>query len=208
MKKILLLLCAVFVGSALACSGQEVAHGTHNGHPWVDLGLSVKWAKYNVGTEDPSESGSYFAWGETSPKDEYTDANCLTTGVRLGDISGNPEYDAARSNWGGEWRMPTKDEYQELIDNCNIIWDPHRKGILLQSKVNGGLLFLPAVGQGAFKSEYKDGIVIQFGRLGAYVSSTPDTDHYSFGLNFSSENCSVVSYFGRSGGYSIRPVLN
>ena len=44
----------------------------NNGHDYVDLGLSVKWATVNIGAEKSTEPGSYFAWGETVKKDDYT----------------------------------------------------------------------------------------------------------------------------------------
>ena len=88
----------------------------------MDLGLSVKWAAYNVGAENPWEYGDYFAYGETEPKDEYTMENCLTYEKSIPDLAGNPEYDAATANWGDGWRLPMKSEIQELIDNCEWEW--------------------------------------------------------------------------------------
>ena len=46
--------------------------GVINGHEWVDMGLSVKWATCNIGASSPSESGDYFSWGETESKSKYT----------------------------------------------------------------------------------------------------------------------------------------
>ena len=88
--------------------------GTISGHEWVDLDLSVKWATTNVGASSPSDYGYYFAWGETSTKSEYTEANSRTRKTSMGDIAGNDAYDAARANWGGTWRLPTKAECEEL----------------------------------------------------------------------------------------------
>ncbi|MCD8292128.1 MAG: serine/threonine protein kinase, partial [Prevotella sp.] len=73
---------------------------TINGHEYVDLGLSVKWATCNVGASSPTGYGNYYAWGETSPKSEYTKKNNTTSGKSLGDIAGDSRYDAARANWG------------------------------------------------------------------------------------------------------------
>lgn len=83
---------------------------------WVDLGLPsrLKWATSNVGTISPTDVGDLYAWGDIVPYGEgYTADDIL-------DISGNPEHDAARANLGGDWRMPTAEETQELIDNCNF----------------------------------------------------------------------------------------
>ena len=73
--------------------------GTINGHQWVDLGLSVKWATCNVGASSPSDYGNYYAWGETRTKSEYTVDNSFTYGINIGDISGDSRYDVARANW-------------------------------------------------------------------------------------------------------------
>lgn len=49
--------------------------GYINGHAYVDLGLpsGLKWATYNVGADSPEKYGDYFAWGETSMKENYKD---------------------------------------------------------------------------------------------------------------------------------------
>ena len=98
----------------------------------VDLGLSVKWAGWDVGASSPEEYGDFYAWGETETKDEYTEenyshfkngnigGNWRTTGLycNIGrEISGT-QYDAARVKWGGTWRMPTKEEALELLTQC------------------------------------------------------------------------------------------
>lgn len=68
-----------------------------NGHEWVDLGLpsGTKWATCNVGASVPEQYGNYYAWGETKPKDEYTQSNSVTFEQNISDFSGNPQYDAA-----------------------------------------------------------------------------------------------------------------
>lgn len=102
----------------------------------VDLGLSVKWAAWDLGAVAPEDFGDYFAWGEIAPKDEYSWAtyawcngseNSLTKynkGNSYGVVDNksvlDAEDDAARAYLGSEWRMPTYDEYQELIANCTM----------------------------------------------------------------------------------------
>lgn len=54
------------------------AQNTHNGHEYIDLGLSVKWATHNVGANTPEECGDYYAWGETTTKSTYFASNCTT----------------------------------------------------------------------------------------------------------------------------------
>ncbi len=177
--------------------------GFINGHGYVDLGLSVKWATCNVGASSPSDCGDYFAWGETTPKSEYTKANSKTQGKNFGDISGNPQYNAACANWGGTWRMPTKEEFQELIDKCDWTWTKvagHR-GYKVTSKSNGNSIFFPAAG-------WRDGSSSRFvGEYGSYWSSTPKesdreaTYQLRFGTGLRIEY-EFYRYYGRS----IRPV--
>ena len=80
----------------------------------VDLGLSVKWAPWNVGASTPEEYGGYYAWGETVEKATYNESSYQyykNDGyVDIGsEISGTP-YDVAHVKWGGDWRMPTNEE--------------------------------------------------------------------------------------------------
>ncbi len=98
-------------------------------HDYVDLGLpsGLLWATCNVGANSPEEYGDYFAWGETEPKSSYSISNYS--------YSSNPKVlplsaDAAHVNWGGDWRMPTKEEFEELIECCSWLW-------ITQNEVNG-----------------------------------------------------------------------
>ena len=131
--------------------------GKHEGHGYVDLGLSVKWATCNVGATSPEDYGDYFAWGETETKSEYTEENSATYGLSIsqlesqGYIDGagnlNPQYDAAAANWGGDWRMPTVAEMWELINNCTWTWTTQNgvSGYNVEGP-NGNSIFLPAAG--------------------------------------------------------------
>ena len=92
----------------------------------IDLGLpsGIKWASCNVGATKPEEYGGYYAWGETEEKETYSWATYIhcdgssSTCHDLGsDISGT-EYDVAHVKWGDNWRIPTKDEFTELYNNC------------------------------------------------------------------------------------------
>ncbi|MCF0199332.1 MAG: hypothetical protein HUK02_08425, partial [Bacteroidaceae bacterium] len=112
----------------------------------VDMGLSVKWATYNVGAAAPEECGGYYAWGETESKYNYTDKTSRTRGVKMKNISGT-EYDVAHVKWGGNWRMPTIEEVTELVVKCN--WKRTEKngviGYLVTGRT-GNTIFLPAAG--------------------------------------------------------------
>lgn len=128
------------------------ADGEINGHTYVDLGLpsGLKWATCNVGADYPEESGGYYAWGETSTKQEYTKENSLTYDMELGDISGNPQYDAARANWGSTWKMPTYDDFLELINNCSweFLEDEYGSSVdgFKATAANGKSVFFPLAG--------------------------------------------------------------
>ena len=192
-------------------SASGVAQG---GHEYVDLGLSVKWATCNVGANSPEEYGQYFAWGETSHKAEYTDENCLTYRLSKSELrskgyidsEGNltPKYDAARANWGGNWRMPTKTEMQELIDKCTWTWTTQNgvKGYKFTGP-NGNSIFLPATGERRWSSLY------DAGSDGYYWGSTPGESSFgsAYYLIFGSSYHGV--YYGecRDDGRSVRPVL-
>ena len=123
---------------------EEVETGEINGHAYVDLGFSVKWATCNVGANSPEEYGQYFAWGETSPKTEFTEENSLTNKKHMEDFSGDEQYDAAAANWGGGWRMATSDEYTELINDCTWIL-VENEGYKVTGP-NGNSIFIPTSG--------------------------------------------------------------
>ena len=119
--------------ASCSSSGIDDNHMTdpYNGHEYVDLGLSVKWATYNIGATKPEEFGDYFAWGETQPKSYFNWENYKFTtdgGNTLTKYTGNDysqlsrEDDAAAVLWGGEWRMPTVEEFHELYNNCTGEW--------------------------------------------------------------------------------------
>ena len=105
---------------------------------YVDLGLSVKWATCNIGATYPEYPGDKFQWGSITYNyndgwlyNRFSKNNnlaqltkyCTNSSYGYEGFADNltvlqPEDDAAHVKWGGEWRMPTKDDMQELIDNC------------------------------------------------------------------------------------------
>ena len=115
----------------------------------VDLGLSVMWATCNVGAQNPSDFGDYFAWGEIEPKETYTEENSVTYMKEIGKvISGDPLYDAATANLGEGWRMPTYDDMEELCQQCTWEWSTldETQGYTITGP-NGNSIFLPAAGR-------------------------------------------------------------
>ncbi|MGM9818983.1 MAG: hypothetical protein ACI30B_08415 [Paludibacteraceae bacterium] len=202
--------------------------GSENGHGYVDLGLpsGTKWATCNVGATKPEEYGNYYAWGETTPKDDYdwstykygsdydeltkycTDSDYGKDGFADYKTVLDPEDDAARANWGGAWRMPTKEECEELLDNCTLKWVYSYKGtgvagLIVTSNINGNSIFLPAAG-------YRYGGDLDgAGDCGYYRSSSlytggPDVAWQLVGF-YSDDVFGGSNY--RFFGHSVRPVL-
>lgn len=176
----------------------------HNGHEYVDLGLSVKWATCNIGADKPSGYGFYYAWGETSLKTSFTEANSRTYNKSISDFSGNADYDTARANWGGSWRMPTADEVEELVDKCNCEWTTidGNKGVRLTSKINGNSIFLPAAGYWG-ESEIK-----WLDIWGCYWNSTPYSSLTEAQSLYFTEDTFINLWDDRDEGHSIRAVVN
>ena len=190
--------------------------GHYNGHEWVDLGLSVKWATCNIGADRPEEYGDYFAWGENRPKSSYDWDNCFDCldgkwdgrwGIyKIGgktSISPTSGHDTARENWGGTWRMPTEAEFIELCTKCKWTWTSQggHDGYLVTSKTNGHSIFLPAAG-------WRDGTdTIGVGWYGDYCSSTHSSSYSSHACGLFFEFTRHYNYSGfRSYGHSVRPV--
>ena len=188
-------------------------------HEYVDLGLSVKWATCNVGASKPEEYGDYFAWGETQPKDyydwstykwcngSYDTQTKYCTDSYYGTVDNKTTLDlsddAARANWGGSWRMPTRAEQDELRENCTWTWTTQNgvNGYKVTSKKNGNSIFLPAAG---FRY---DSSLDSAGSYGFYWSSSLYTDYpgiayYSY---FYSDSVDW-SYYYRYIGFTVRPV--
>ena len=118
----------------------------------VDLGLSVRWAPFNVGATSPEAYGDYFAWGETKPKalykpDTYRWFQKSTGVMEIGKQISGTKLDAARVIWRGTWRLPTREECTELRDKCK--WTlTTRNGVkgMLVTGPNGNSIFLPSGG--------------------------------------------------------------
>ena len=183
MKKIILMMmAAMFFGTVGDAKVNVVDDNTKSpdGVEAVDLGLSVKWANMNVGAKKSSGFGTYFAWGETKPKEYYSwntyawskgNSQYLTkysTADRRTQLA--PADDAARANWGGKWRMPTIDEYEELINPANCKWEWMTKdgvnGYKVTGKKTGNSIFLPITGFRFYADTQFRGI------MGVYWTST------------------------------------
>ena len=201
LKAVLKAVAGVFSAALVftSCTTSEL-----NGHEWVDLGLSVRWATCNVGASVPSGYGDYYAWGEIETKMEYTEENSVTYGVELDDISGNPQYDVATANWGEGWRMPTEQELDELTDKCDWEWTS-LDGVTGYKVIgpNGNSIFLPAAG-----NRYESSLNY-VGEDGRFWSSTPIESgaQPAYGLGFDSGGYRV-GWGSCCYGYSVRPVTD
>lgn len=213
-----------------------MAYATAPQSDWVDLGLpsGLLWATCNLGATSPEDYGEYFAWGETQPKNVYTHANyihCNGSLFRLtkycfrADWGDNgytdtltilePCDDAATAILGGGARIPTRSDWQELIDNTTGEWvitdSMYYTGYWRFTAPNGNTLCLPAAGEKA-----DNGIPYGIDYCGVYWSSELDTAYpypWNFHFGFKDSADAVVgvlnnewSYSHRHMGHSVRAV--
>ena len=208
-KKIISLLFILsFIGAGFAQSQK---------HAYVDLGLpsGLLWATCNVGADAPEEHGASFAWGETRSKSEFSWKNykyCkapsllskkakLTKYCSWSDIAYKKTDmltvlqkvdDAAADNWGDGWRMPTKMEWKELVDNTVQEW----------TTVNGkmGFRFMAPNGNSIFLPSTKHG------RGFYWSSSLADEPYYAYTLDWFGQLKVSIGKGYRCLGYAVRPV--
>jgi nitrogen regulatory protein PII-like uncharacterized protein len=180
---------------------------------YVDLGLpsGLLWATCNVGANAPEEYGDYFAWGETQPKRVYNfyTYQYYEDGSNLTKYTGSdglttllPEDDAATANWGNGWRMPTKEEWEELYNNTTVTWT-QQNGVngRLFTVPDGNSLFLPAASY-----RWQEGLS-SVGREGYYWSSSLRTDYPDLVWAFVFDSGSYGMYdASRVDGHSVRAV--
>ena len=167
-------------------------------HVYVDMGNGMRWATTNVGAIGPDDLGDYFAWGRTTP---------LTSPDPNYDRS-NPFIDTAHEFWGGYWRMPTIQEWQELLneDHYTWTWDPVRKGTTVESKVPGYVgnkIFLPAAGIAGVENE--EGI-FYIGEEGDYWAKSLRSEGTGWTLTVTPDGPFTGDY-GFGAGLSVRPIL-
>jgi len=196
MKKHIVLLSVLLLIEAVAVS---VFAKKKAGHEYVDLGLSVKWATCNVGASKPEEAGCHYAWGELEEKDNYivenykfydSDDYYRINKYNSSSLDGkdgftddkmilDPEDDVAHEKWGGKWRMPTAEEWDELIEDCTWEWVEVNGmgGYRITGKKPGykdRSIFLPASGCYLRMDNEFD----LYGKIGDYWSSSLSTENY------------------------------
>ena len=230
---------------AMCLSAYSIDRGIENGHAWVDLGLpsGTKWATCNVGARTPQGYGNHYAWGETTTK-KYYDWNTYKYGSgenQLTKYCNEREYgkngftdnktildrsdDAAYINWGGRWRMPTDEDWQELYSNCFFVWTENYKGtgvcgyIVYKAKseedkdnvmfkgndetnysTRDTHIFLPAAG-----IRYQDRLDEASEEV-YYWSSSLCEPYTAFKIIYRSYTIDSVGEIGRHCGLSVRPV--
>ena len=196
--------------------------------PLVDLGLSVKWASCNLGASKPTEYGGYYQWAGTEDvsdtginlywsncpyhtgSDEYSGWTKYNTTSSFGTVDNKTVLesmdDAASVALGGNWRMPTDEEWGELINSCSWTWTKIDgiKGYKIQSKKPGytdNWIFLPAAGYRGY------GSLSKVGSLGYYWSSSLGTSnpYNAYYMEFNSSDVYRVRSY-RFLGLSVRPV--
>lgn len=203
-------------------------------YAYVDLGLSVKWAKCNVGADSVHHYGNYYAWGEVEPKEVYSWSTYKFMDSSINDKKGITKYtvadgqteavwydseenfigdnktildkedDAAAVNMGGSWRMPTSAEQDELRTKCTWTW----------TTLNGvnGYNIVGSNGNSIFlpAAGYRsNNSSPSVGDSGFYWSSSLYKYHYSHiadVLNFYSDSM-IWNYFDRYYGQSVRGVI-
>ncbi len=191
-------------------------------HEYVDLGLSVKWATCNIGASHPEEYGYYFAWAETEPRTgDSWNYDWDTTPYSLSRDSDHVTWskytgsdgktvldtsdDAATVNWGSPWRMPTRDEFEELINKCKwTITTVNEVEGYMVTGTNGNTIFLPAAG-------IRDGSNLYLhaeGGIVTYWSSSLRASYPSCAYNLEGTYLAFLGcyYNSRCCGRSVRPV--
>lgn len=181
----------------------------------IDLGLSVKWASFNLGATKPEEYGDYFAWGETATKDEYTwetyqwydgDENHLTKYNATDQATLlNMDDDVVQQKLKGMWRVPSVGEWQELMEQCTWNWTT-RDGVAgydVTSNLNGKFIFIPAAGYKIGNSIADSSIFGRYWLGTCYIEYMPDSA--ASGLIKSD----IISWISspRYMGLPIRPVM-
>ena len=192
-------------------------------HEYVDLGLpsGTLWATCNVGANSPEEYGDYFAWAETEPKTTYdwstykyyngTTMTKYCAESEYGTVDNKTELeamdDAATVNWGADWQIPSREQFEELINSsCTTTkWTTMNgeNGRKITSKSNGNSIFLPAAGS------CEDTSLYDAGSYGYYHSRTVGvgsvSSSHSIGLRLYSSRIHSNGQ-SRYSGHSVRPV--
>ena len=183
-----------------------VLHSENGGYTFVDLGLpsGTLWAECNLGAKKPEEYGTYFAWGEIATKDLFS-WNTYSIGSELDSVTRlDASHDAATANLGDNWRIPSREDFDELYSTCTREWTTRNNVYGYQlTGPNGKSIFLPAAGGRG------DGNIYEGGSCGFYWLSSVYTDdtQFAWGFLIDADSFYETSYY-RMYGQTIRPVCN
>lgn len=198
---------------------------------YVDMGTSVKWAAYNIGAKRPEQIGEYYAWGEINSKSAYTwynykHINASTIGtkspqiLKYGPLIDRYEYlqiqdDVAKQKWGGNWRMPAREDYLDLLQDTE--WDTFTlrgiEGVVILCSKTHNALFFPLTGWMS-KDGLLDPEIGEYWTLNLLYTQSPSLTYYEtpdmsyfFLVDIPNENI-TTTYTGRSVGLPVRPVYD
>ena len=153
----------------------------------VDLGLSVKWASFNYGASSVTATGGYYMWGDPNG----TAVPLYYTPPSVSSISGT-QYDIVRKNWGGNWRIPTRAELNELYSKCSFTKTTvNGVSVLKVTGPSGSSIYLPFTGYG-LPTDGNGSMSISDGNNAYVMSAESYADSYG--------RFAYVYYFTPSGG--------
>ncbi len=157
-----------------------LSENTIDGHGYIDLGLSVKWASTNLGASKNYELGDCYGWGSL---EKFTTEECSkhTYHKMYNIISGYRDRDVAAKEWGVSWRIPTRNECEELLTECEWIWTNinNVNGYKIVGP-NKNWIFLPATGM---VGESLQDIALP-GMYGGYWTGLAEDNNRAFELSF------------------------
>ena len=220
---IIALMLITLIANAQPCPDDNHPHA-------IDLGLpsGTKWACCNVDASKPEDYGGYYAWGETEEKDNYRwytykhgyrdDDDSGTSDIfdgstywhgshKFGNSICGTSYDVAHVKWGNSWQMPTYEQLEEFLNNCDYEWITLNgiNGMIFTSKINKGKVFFPAAGNRTRQETWC------LGEQGSYHMGTRSfkDDYYSDHLLLSKvfgSGIAVIVGSDSSVGRTVRPV--
>ena len=167
----------------------------------VDLGLSVKWAKWNMGASSEYDSGDWYGWGDPTGEKTSTSSDDYANGYTEPSICGT-SLDIATQNWGEGWRLPTADEVKELLDKCKRTAVTKNGVAGYNLTLNGETIFLP-------KGGYKNNGVISYENYSCYWTGEQDDALHPYELAvYSSTQYAVITNTNKALHLHIRPVYD
>lgn len=227
MKKAFLIVVMMPLSVMAQAQGLNLCPDDNHPH-MIDLGLSdgSLWACCNVGAETPEESGDYFAWGETSPKENYSwesykwcDGSMYNLkkynydigfGIVDNKLELDLEDDAAYVNWGSKWIMPNERQISCLRGGTT----PERttingvNGVLLKSRNNNNSIFIPDTGSMFYSDCYLDETQNYFGLWTRTLDpDVEDQNPYDAAKCPPFDSHFLMCYYERFKGYPVRPVV-